>query len=84
MQIKILYFARIREAVGQSEEVLALADGETWTITRLIVHLHARGETWQRGVSEPLRYAVNEEFATATTALANGDEVALFPPVTGG
>ena len=84
MSVKILYFAGLREALGQSGESLALPAG-VQTVGALRDHLAARGEPWQALVSmRNLRYAVNQAMVGAEAALAEGDEVAFFPPVTGG
>ncbi len=61
MQIRVLYFARLRETLGLDRETLAL-DGD----------------------GRNFRMAVNQDIAAAGTTLREGDEVALFPPVTGG
>lgn len=84
MQLTILYFAKLREAVQCAEETLTLADKNELTVAELITHLQARDETWHAALSESIKCAVNQEFAEPSAALHNGDEVALFPPVTGG
>lgn len=84
ISVKVLYFARLREAFGRSEEELELPAG-TATAGDLLNVLRARGEGWARELSErPFRLAVNQEMGDATTPLKTGDEVAIFPPVTGG
>ena len=77
MQIKIRYFASLREAAGLSEEVLAVDESV------------AAATVWQQ-LSEKHNFppqalcAVNHRYASMDTVLADGDEVAFFPPVTGG
>lgn len=84
MNIRILYFAALREALGCGEESLALPAG-VGSVGALRDHLAARGEPWQRLANmKNLRAAVNQTMATPDTAIAQGDEVAFFPPVTGG
>lgn len=84
MKVKILYFASLREALGQSGEELALPEGVA-TVGALRAHLAARGEAWQAmAAGRNLRAAVNQRMAGLEAAIAAGDEVAFFPPVTGG
>lgn len=83
--ITLRYFARLREALGTGEEQLALPAGVS-TLRTLRIHLAQRGEAWAREMAEGrnLRAAVNQAVVTADAAVADGDEVAFFPPVTGG
>lgn len=82
--LKLKFFAGLREALGCSDEQLALPEGGT-TLGALRVELAARGGEWTRLTSSrSLRCAVNQEMADDAVALADGDEVAFFPPVTGG
>ena len=82
--IKLLYFAGLREALGVANESLALPAGIA-TVAALRAHLAARGGVWEVFVtSKSLRAAVNQAMAGPDAALADGDEVAFFPPVTGG
>jgi molybdopterin synthase sulfur carrier subunit len=83
--IKVLYFARLREALGTSEEgvepgkdVASVADLQTW--------LRRRGDPWAAELDPSRRIlaAVNQTMASSDTQLNEGDEVAFFPPVTGG
>jgi len=85
MPLSVLYFAWLRERVGVSEEELSPPDSVT-TVADLVLYLsnldqrHADAFKNQATV----RCAVNQEFAEITTVLRPGDEVAFFPPVTGG
>jgi molybdopterin synthase sulfur carrier subunit len=83
--ITILYFAWLRDRTGCSEETLDLPPGVT-TIAGLIAHLRSRGEGYEAAFSlgRVIRAAVNQDFATPGTPVAPGDEIAFFPPVTGG
>ncbi|AFL74520.1 molybdopterin converting factor subunit 1 [Thiocystis violascens] len=83
--IKILYFARLRERLGCHEERLELPAG-VGTVADLLAHLRARGGLWTEalGEGERLMSAVNQAIAQPRTPLLEGDEVAFFPPVTGG
>lgn len=79
--IELLYFARLRELVGCSSETLPSTPA---TVAELVEQLGARGGPWQEAMSGRLLVAVNQEMAFPDTVLADGDEVGLFPPVTGG
>jgi sulfur-carrier protein len=83
--IQVLYFARVRENLGKSREQFALPSGVT-DVGALTVWLRERGGAWQMELApgKALRIAVNQQMATMQTAIADGDEVAFFPPVTGG
>jgi molybdopterin converting factor subunit 1 len=83
--VTILYFAWLRERTGLSQEELPLPPGVR-TVTDLMAFLAERGprhaEVFQG--KRTVRCAVNQEFADPATDLQPGDEVAFFPPVTGG
>lgn len=83
--IDILYFARLREGIGRARERLELPRGVD-SIGDLMAHLRARGEPWATALAgtQPVLTAVNQEIAHPGTPVRDGDEVALFPPVTGG
>jgi molybdopterin synthase sulfur carrier subunit len=83
--VKVLYFAKLREDLGKASEEIALP-GEVTTVAALRSHLMARGAAWRGalGESRALRVAVNQEMAEPGTPVRAGDEVAFFPPVTGG
>lgn len=84
MTLTILYFASLREALGQGREVLALPD-EIGTVGALRHYLCERGDVWSRlAPGNNVRAAVNHQMARDDAALQGGDEVAFFPPVTGG
>ncbi|MRW84669.1 molybdopterin converting factor subunit 1 [Pseudoduganella sp. FT26W] len=84
MVITVKFFASVREAVGASSESMALPAGVA-TLGALREHLAARGEQWREALGHPaLRMACNQVMCSADTAIADGAEVAFFPPVTGG
>ncbi len=82
--VKVLFFAGLREALGTGSESLALPDGVA-TVGALRDYLAARGESWSALAStKNLRVAVNQQMVGMDTPVKAGDEVAFFPPVTGG
>ncbi|HJQ63632.1 MAG TPA: molybdopterin converting factor subunit 1 [Burkholderiales bacterium] len=83
--IKVLYFARLREALGTGSEEIALPQSVS-TLDGLQRLLLARGGAWSEelAATRRVRAAVNQTMADGDTAIADGDEVAFFPPVTGG
>lgn len=85
MNIRILYFARLREALGLDREILVL-DAAQPTLADLLEALRARGGAWceELGQGRNFRMAVNQDVAGPETGLHEQDEVAIFPPVTGG
>ncbi|MBK9245983.1 MAG: molybdopterin converting factor subunit 1 [Burkholderiales bacterium] len=85
MKVTVLYFARLREAVGRDRETLELP-AEVNTVGALRAWLTARGAPWSEAFTEikRIRAAVAQQMATDDSSLADGAEVAFFPPVTGG
>ena len=85
MNVDVLYFASLREALGCDRERLALPPRVT-TAAGLRAHLCERGGVWAQALAETrtLRVAVDQSMATPDTPLRDGAEVAFFPPVTGG
>jgi molybdopterin synthase sulfur carrier subunit len=83
--VTILYFARLREALGTPREALALPAGVN-DVGTLRAALVSRGGAWADALSSArnVRAAVNQDMASAETPVNDGDEVAFFPPVTGG
>lgn len=78
MNITVRYFASMRDRMGKADEVVAL-DGDSATVS----------EVWGRiadGQSMPdsTLIAINMEYTDADAAVKDGDELAFFPPVTGG
>ncbi|MDD2724742.1 MAG: molybdopterin converting factor subunit 1 [Methylovulum sp.] len=77
MSIKIRYFASLKESLGRSEDTL-LADG-----------LASVREVWQQAnpelvLPDRILVAINQDYASLNDQVNDGDEVAFFPPVTGG
>lgn len=85
MSVRILYFAGLREALGCEGETLESLPQGVVTVGALRGWLCARGGVWaamQTGKS--VRAAVNQALAGSAQEIREGDEVAFFPPVTGG
>ncbi|MEJ1354646.1 MAG: molybdopterin converting factor subunit 1 [Candidatus Sedimenticola sp. (ex Thyasira tokunagai)] len=82
--IKVLYFARLKEQLDTASEEMD-AEGVA-ALGDLVQQLQGRGGVWQEafGDGQTVMMALNQEMADATTTVADGDEVAFFPPVTGG
>ncbi len=85
MKLKVLYFAALSERLGTRGEDLEVSPTVT-TVAGLRTLLMDRGGAWQSALAQgkSLRVAVNQEIALPTTPVKSGDEVAFFPPVTGG
>jgi molybdopterin synthase sulfur carrier subunit len=83
--MKILYFASIREKVGHGEDDLPLPGGVA-TAGDLIAWLQTQGDNYARAFGDlrAVRVAVNQDHVKLDHALTEDDEVAFFPPVTGG
>ncbi|WP_226702035.1 molybdopterin synthase sulfur carrier subunit [Microbulbifer elongatus] len=81
--IKVLFFASLREQL-QRDGLEIEAAGLT-SVTQLRSKLAEQGATWQSALSnEQLQVALNQKLSTMDAAIQDGDEVAFFPPVTGG
>jgi molybdopterin synthase catalytic subunit len=80
--VRILYFAVVRERIGCDSEEISIETGVT-TVGRLLEELERRHPVLG-GLRGALKAAVNEEFAPLDRTLADGDVVALIPPVAGG
>ncbi|KKO62060.1 Molybdopterin synthase sulfur carrier subunit [Janthinobacterium sp. KBS0711] len=84
MKINLRFFASVRELVGTGHEVLEVAEPLTVGAARAL--LIARGGNWEYALApgRALRMAHNQVMCDADTVIGEGDEVAFFPPVTGG
>ncbi len=84
MSVKVLFFAGLREALGVGSESLALPVA-VGSVRALRDYLAARGEPWAAlATTKNLRAAVNQQMVGPDAPVQEGDEVAFFPPVTGG
>lgn len=84
MRLRVLYFGRYQDDLGRSEEEL---DCELAQLAQLRTLLAQRDQDWARVFGETnhrLLCAINQQLAKPQDPLADGDEVAFFPPVTGG
>ena len=85
MKLRVRFFASLKEQLGREVEEIDLPAGVA-TVAALRGHLIKRGGDWQAALAEKklVRAAVNQEMAPPAATLKAGDEVAFFPPVTGG
>lgn len=82
--IQLRYFASLRETLGIGDETVVLQENIV-NVSDLTAWLRQRGDIWDTALSiRNLHVAINHEIATPDTAIQDGDEVAWFPPVTGG
>lgn len=85
MALTLLYFARLREDLDMAEERIAFSPA-LGSVSTLLDFLRQRDERWRQVLSgeRAFRVAVNQTLADPSQTIADGDEIALFPPVTGG
>ena len=85
MKIKVLYFASVREKVGKDAEEIDVP-AEVGTVAALRSHLRSCGGNYGNAFAEKtlLRAAVNQDMVQPSAGIKAGDEIAFFPPVTGG
>ena len=83
--MKILYFAWVRQKIGKGEEDLAPPQ-HVRTIADLLALLRDRGGGYSEALADPsrIRAAVNHQHVQFDAKVGHDDEVAFFPPVTGG
>ena len=83
--MNILYFAWMREHTGCAEEEVGLPDGVT-TVAELVPHLASQSDGHATALRnlKTVRVAVNRTHSALDASIKQGDEIAFFPPVTGG
>ena len=83
--MRLLYFAWLRARIGHAEEDLAVP-AEVRDVAGLLAWLRGRGGGYAEALRDlsVVRVAVNQEYVGTDHPIRDGDEVALFPPVTGG
>ena len=82
MQITLKTFAQTREITGEDNITLNLSDNST--IETVLSRLKTRSDKWALALEGSVLTARNQELCNTETVLSDGDELALFPPVTGG
>jgi molybdopterin synthase sulfur carrier subunit len=85
VKVKVLFFAALREQLGRPGEEIELPAGVA-TVGALREHLRGRGGEWATvfAPNRAVRAAVNQDMTQSGATIKAGDEVAFFPPVTGG
>lgn len=82
--MKVLFFASFRERLGVAEEQWESLNGIE-NLTQLLQTLRDRGEPWASTLEDDnILAAINQEMVPLDSAIQQNDEVAFFPPVTGG
>jgi molybdopterin synthase sulfur carrier subunit len=85
LQLRILYFAWVREAMGRAEEELAVP-ADVATVADLVLWLKRRGPEYEHAFRRPevVRAAIDRAHVKPDARIAGAREIAFFPPVTGG
>lgn len=85
MKVRLKLFASLREITGVEDETLEIP-AHVVTLGDLRAHLRGRGDIWSQALDakRAIRGAINQRMAQESDALRDGDEIAFFPPVTGG
>ena len=85
MRMKLLYFAWLRARIGQAEEDLP-KPAEVNDVAGLLEWLRGRGPRYAEALRDlsVVRVAVNQDYVGRDHPIRDGDEIAIFPPVTGG
>lgn len=82
--VQLRYFASLREVLGTAGEQLELP-GDVDDLSGLTRWLQARNATWKQALADSrLHVAINQQIVNRNAVINDGDEIAWFPPVTGG
>jgi len=83
VSIRILYFGRLRDALGRGEETLDWNGGDS---AALLAALRGRGDDWAQALApgKVFRLVVNQQVVRGTVTIPDGAEVGILSPVTGG
>ncbi len=83
--MKIVYFAWVREKIGTNSEIIKLPE-DINNIDKLLNFLSLKSPAHKEALSNKkvLKFSINFQFAEITQKIKNDDEIAIFPPVTGG
>jgi len=82
--IQLRYFASLRETLGIGDEQVELPENVS-DLPALTQWLQQRGESWENALAnQRLHVAINQQIVSADSRITDGDEIAWFPPVTGG
>lgn len=86
VRLRLVYLARLREAFASGGETLDVQIVGAPTVGSVVETLRARGGAFaaELAPARAVRFAVNHRLSRADAPIADGDEVAIFPPVTGG
>jgi len=85
MNVRLRYFAWVRERIGKPEEVIELPS-RIKTVSELMDWLISRGEEYAHAFENPqvIRAAIDHRHVRSDAAIKNAGEIAFFPPMTGG
>jgi len=85
MEVKLVYFAWVRERIGRAHETIDLPNGID-TVSDVMNWLKARGPEYATAFARPevIRTALNQQHVRSSAPIAGAREIAFFPPVTGG
>ena len=82
--MKILYFAKISEELGKNEDLLLIKDKlRIIDVVNILKKKNERNNLFFKKISN-IKFAINCEYATKNDYITDNDELAIFPPVTGG
>ena len=81
--LSIVYFARLKDEIKLDKELIAYTE-HVHTVDDVRQILILRGSVWEKAFKKPLLYAVNHHMVNLEHPIKEGDEIAFFPPVTGG